>query len=164
VRRPATALAALLSAALLSSCSTGLNNQTYQPRTPADSTSAQVGDLALRGFAVELDPEGPPLVVGVVVNQGTEGDALVGATTPVAPTVQYLSQDGAPNLDLPPGRSSGSTWALLLDGMAEPLVGGTFIDVTLEFAKAGKTTISVPVRPGDLDLANREELRDPYEH
>jgi copper(I)-binding protein len=48
--------------------------------------------------------------------------------------------------------------------MAEPLVGGTFIDVTLEFAKAGKTTISVPVRPGDLDLANREELRDPYEH
>lgn len=162
VRRPVTALAAVLSVAVLSGCGTGLQAQTYQARTAGSSSSSDVDGLALRGFTIDVDPTAAPRLTGTIVNRGTENDQLVSASTPAASGVQFLSASGAPVLDLPARHTSGTDWALQFDGLAAPLVPGSFVEVTLQFAKAGRTTLSVPVRALDNGLQGRTAAQDPY--
>ena len=51
----------------------------------------------------------------------------------------------------------------MLSGLSGDLVSGQYVDVTLTFEKAGKSTeLRVPVRSGDTGLADREEAQDPY--
>ena len=159
VRRP---VIAFLCVAVLSGCGTGLHAQTYKARTAGSTSSADVDGLALRGFAIDVDPTAAPQLTGIIVNRGTKNDQLVSAATPAASGVQFLSASGSPVLELPAGRSSGSDWALQFDGLAAPLVPGTFVEVTLQFAKAGRTTLSVPVRALDNGLEGRTPARDPY--
>ena len=163
MRRPA--LAAVVSVALLSGCATGLQAQTYKARTAGSTVGTNVGSLALRGLAIDLnakDPSAPPQLCGVIVNDGTEDDQLVNATTSVASGVQFLSASGAPVLNLPAGRSSGTDWALQLQGLRASLVPGTFVTVELQFAKAGRATVSIPVRSSDNGLQGRAPAQDPY--
>ncbi len=164
MRRPVTAFllgASLLS--VLSACGTGLQAQTYKARTPGDSSNGQLGAIALRGLAIELgSTSGAVLLTGVIVNNGSEADALVNAASTDAPDVQLLTASGARQLELPARGSSGTQWALQLSGLAQAPRPGTFLAVTFEFAKAGRTTISVPVRTGDAGLADREPLQHPY--
>lgn len=163
MRRPA--LAAVVSVALLSGCATGLQAQTYKPRTAGSTVSATVDTLALRGLAIDVDVADAtkaPQLSGVIVNNGTEDDQLVNATSAVASSVQFLSASGAPVLDLPAGRTSGTDWALQLEGLRAPLVPGTFVEVQLQFAKAGRATVSVPVRTADNGLGRRTPAQNPY--
>lgn len=164
MRRPVTA--ALLSVSLLvglSACGTGLQAQVYKARTPGDSSNGQLGEIALRGLAISLgSTNGAVLLTGVIVNNGSQADALVNADSTDAPDVQLLTATGAMQLPLPAGGTSGTQWALQLGGLAQAPRPGTFLPVTFEFAKAGRVTISVPVRTGDAGLTDREPLRDPY--
>jgi hypothetical protein len=163
VRRPA--LAAVVCVALLSGCGTGLQAQTYKARTAGSTVGADVNGLALRGLAIDLDgtdATAAPQLSGVIVNNGTQDDQLVNATTSVASGVQFLSATGAPVLDIPAGRSSGTDWALQLDGLRAPLVPGSFVQVELQFAKAGRVPLSVPVRTADNGLKDRKAEQDPY--
>ncbi len=162
MRRPVTAVAAVLSVVVLSGCATGLQAQTYKARTAGSTSSGEVDGLALRGFAIDVDPTAAPRLTGIIVNHGTASDQLVSAATPAATGVQFLSASGAPVLELPAGHTSGTDWALQFDGLAAPLVPGTFVEVTLQFAKAGRTTLSVPVRAQDNGLGDRTPARDPY--
>ena len=156
------AVAAILCVTALSGCATGLQAQTYKARTAGSSSSADVDGLALRGFAIDVDPTSAPQLTGIIVNRGTDGDQLVSAATPAASGVQFLSTNGAAVLDLPAGRTSGTGWALQFDGLAAPLVPGSFVEVTLQFAKAGRTTLSVPVRSRTSSLEGRTPAQDPY--
>ncbi len=163
MRRPA--LAAVVCVALLSGCGTGLQNQTYKSRSAGSSVEANVQGLALRGLAIDVDAadaSAPAQITGVIVNNGTEDDQLVNASTVVAAGVQFLSATGAPVLNLPAGRHSGTDWALQLEGLRAPLVPGTFVEVELQFARAGRTTVSIPVRSADNGLEDREAAQDPY--
>lgn len=163
MRRPA--LAAVVSVALLSGCGTGLQAQTYKSRTAGSSVGANVDKLALRGLVIDVnaaDASAAPQLTGVIVNNGTEDDQLVNASSAAASGVQFLSKDGAPVLNLPAGRSSGTDWALQFDGLRAPLVPGTFVEVELQFARAGRTTISIPVRTSDNGLKDRKAEQDPY--
>ena len=85
MRRPA--LAAVVCVALLSGCGTGLQAQTYKARTAGSTVGADVNGLALRGLAIDLngtDATAAPQLSGVIVNNGTQDDQLVNATTSVA--------------------------------------------------------------------------------
>ncbi len=172
MRSPALAAAVLSAAVLSAGCGTGLQAQTYAPRDVAEGTNATAGSLEIRNLGVErgsmgsADPSAAPLplsiVTGVIVNTGSEADALVSATSTAAGSVQLLTPEGDQNLAIPAGGSTGADWALRLDALPAPLTPGTFITVTLTFAKAPRTTLQVPVRAGDNGLAEREELQDPY--
>lgn len=173
MRRPALAAAAVVSAAVLSAgCGTGLQAQTYQPRDVAEGTNATAGALEIRNLGIErgsigsADPSVPPtplsVVTGVIVNSGSEPDALLSASSTAAGSVQLLTPNGDQNLAIPAGGSTGADWALRLDALPAPLTPGTFITVTLTFAKAPRTTLQVPVRAGDNGLAERKPLQDPY--
>ena len=165
--RPVTAV--LLSAALLSACGTGLEAQTYKPRTPHDSTSATLGKIALRGLAVDPPAEGESLtagghavVTGVLVNTGTEDDALVDASSDAAATVALETADQQGTVPIPAAGTSGTAWSLVLDGLKADLQPGRYVTLTLVFAKAGRTTVQVPIRTTDNGLSKREVAQDPY--
>ncbi len=169
MHRPALA-AAVLSAALLSAgCGTGLQAQTYKARNAAEGTNATAGDLLLRNLGVDSVPgaagaDGTTVsaVTGVIVNSGTEADALVSATSPAAGSIQLVTTSGDPSLPIPAGGSTGAGWSLRLDALTAPLKPGAYITVTLQFAKAPRTTVQVPVRAGKGTLVDREPLQDPY--
>ena len=76
VRRPVTAVAAVLSVVVLSGCATGLQAQTYKARTAGSTSSGDVDGLALRGFAIDVDATAPPRLTGTIVNGGTVNDQL----------------------------------------------------------------------------------------
>jgi copper(I)-binding protein len=167
VSRPVTAV--LLSAALLSACGTGLEAQTYKPRTPHDSISAHVGKVAIRNLAIAAPQQGQTLAVGdraVVtgsfINEDTVPDALVDASSDIAATVVLQTDGQDPTIPIPPLGSSGTTWSLVLDGLTKELRPGQFASLTLVFAKAGRITVSVPVRAGDTGLGERKAEQDPY--
>jgi copper(I)-binding protein len=171
-RRSATA-AALLAVGLLSGCGTGLEAQTYHPRTPGDSTHATAGDLELRALAIEplqegqsFDVGGQAVVTGVFVNKGDVDDELVDATTEAAASVVLQSENDDDTVRIPAGGRSANDWVLVLDNLSAPLRPGQYVTVTLEFDKAGRTTVSVPVRAGDGSaeggLESREIEQDPY--
>lgn len=168
-RRPVTAvLAACLLSASLTACGTGLEAQNYKPRTPHDSTSATVDKLAIRNLAVQpgaegvLDAGGTALITGVIVNSGTEDDALLSATTDAASSAVLQAGGTSESVALPARGSSGTSWAIALEGLSTALLPGAYIDVTLEFEKASRTTVRVPVRTGDAGLGDREVAEDPY--
>ena len=169
MRRPVALVALTLSAALVSACGTGLEAQTYKERRAYDATHVDVDQLAVRNLSLEAvsEADGAPtgggaLLTGTVVNNGTADDALVGVQTDVASDIQLVSAAGAPQLVVPAGGTSGTEWAVQLSGLTRPIKVGEYVSVTLEFAKAGRTTVQVPVRAGDNGLKDREVAQDPY--
>jgi copper(I)-binding protein len=94
----------------------------------------------------------------VIRNGTTEDDALVSASSAAAETVEIhqttQAADGtmamAPveEIPIPAGGSAllePGGYHVMLIGLVEPLVEGTSIDLTLDFAQAGDQTVSVPV-------------------
>ena len=167
--RPVALAAVLVSAALVSACGTGLEAQTYKQRRAYDATLVDLDDLKVRNLAIEAvsEADGAPtgggaLLTGVVVNDGTTDDALVGVQTDVANDIQLVSAAGASQLDIPAGGTSGTDWAVQLSGLTRPVKVGEYVTITLEFAKAGRTTVKVPVRAGDNGLKDRQAEQDPY--
>ena len=162
--------AVVLCGAALSACGTGLEAQTYKARTPYDYTNAELGDLSLRNLAIEAPLSDGVLakgdvatLTGAVVNTGATDDALTSASSDAAATAKLLV-DGSPvtSVPVPASGTSGTTWAVSLEGLTKDLRAGQYVTVTLTFDKAGRTTLQVPVRSGDNGLGDREPLQDPY--
>jgi copper(I)-binding protein len=98
-----------------------------------------------------------------IKNTGAEADTLLKATCDAAMMVQVMetkieggvmSMAEVPGIDLPAGGSvelkSGS-YHIMLMNLKQELKEGTSISITLEFAKAGKVTLEVPVKaPGSM--------------
>lgn len=174
-RRPVPVIlaSAVLSSAALSACGTGLEAQIYKSRTPQDSTSATAGDIALRNLAVEAPTVGGALltggravVTGTFVNNGSEADALTGASSEVAASVLVrggVAGDPQERVAIPALGTSGTSWSLELTGLTQDLRPGTYLRLTLVFEHAGRVTVQVPIRTGDNGLGDREAEQDPYE-
>jgi copper(I)-binding protein len=172
-RRIATSLVALASAALLAGCGTGLEATTIKETGREDGASTDVGGLngiAVRRLHVEPGLEeghaagATAYVTGGLVNNSTSADALVGASSDAASSVT-LVVDGTPTTQvaLPAQGTAPGTWAVALNGLTEELAPASYIRVTLEFQRAGRVTLDVPVEAGDTGLKDREEAQDPYE-
>ena len=172
-RRPVTAATVLVSAALLSACGTGLHSRTYQESGREDGAVADLGGrtgVAVRHLHITPPPSGSAhgtgslaFVTGALVNNGTSADALVGASSDVAGAVTLLV-DGTPttSVAIPGLGAAPTTWSLALIGLTRDLVAATYVPVTLEFQRAGRVTLQVPVLAGDNGLSTREEAQDPY--
>lgn len=94
-----------------------------------------------------------------VTNAGPSADTLLSASSPVAARVelhQSTVEDGmsrmrpVDGLELPPGKVlkiEPGGLHLMLTGLAQPLVAGTPLLLTLQFRKAGAITLQVDVIP-----------------
>ncbi len=169
-RRPALALAVALSATLLSGCGVGLHNRTYQEHGREDGAVADIGGLAIRNLHVlppdsgsVLDVGSGALVVGGLVNKGTQDDKLVGATSDVAGAVTLLL-GGSPVTDVavPALGSADQNWSLQLGGLTRAVHVAQYVGVTLEFARAGRVTLQVPLYAGQNGLSDRTQEQNPY--
>lgn len=165
-----TVPAAVVSAAVLSACGTGLEAQTYKPSGRFDGASTTLQTVAVRNVYVQppkvgstIQASGQAVVLGVIVNPSNTADALIGASSDVAANA-VLQDDGKPvtSVPLPGGGASASTWSIALSGLTRTLHVGEYISVTLVFENAERTTLQVPVRAGENGLETRPHARDPY--
>lgn len=164
-RRSAALLtAALLAAPLVAGCAAGRNADTINTAEVTDAASADVGPLQVRNAYVAPPETGvygkggdAPLYV-TVANRGS-ADTLTAVTSPDASSVVVAAADptggssqpasgtGLP-LALPGGTAlplGPTSTHLLLQGLGRRLVSGQSVKVTLVFAAAGSTTLTVPV-------------------
>jgi copper(I)-binding protein len=171
-RRPVSLLALLVSAVALAGCGTGLEAKTYSETGRQDGAFATVGGrdgVVLQRLHVIGPDSGSTLAAGdtalvtggLVNNSGTD-DALIGASSDLSNRVTLLV-DGSPatELALPAHRAAG-TWSIVLNGLTREVHVATSITVTLEFQRAGKVTVQVPVAAGDNGLRDRTPQQDPY--
>jgi copper(I)-binding protein len=137
----------------LAGCGANFEAQTYQTRTVADGTNADVGAIAIRNLTLLAPEDGQAHSAGddaevrlTLTNDGPEDDRLVEVTTPAADAVEL--QDGGGEVDaveLPRLGTTGSTVTLQLTGLTEDLVPGRYVEMTLRFERNGEVTVSVPV-------------------
>jgi periplasmic copper chaperone A len=93
-----------------------------------------------------------------IANSGTEADALIGISSPIAAQAQMHSSTVAQGvmqmrpveaLQLPPGMTikvePGALHIMLL-GLKQPLESGAAFPLTLEFRDAGMLVVQVPVK------------------
>ena len=92
-----------------------------------------------------------------VINTGRSGDRLLSATTPVAQTVQFHKESeengisrmrALSSVELDPGAKvvfKPGDMHMMMTGLKQPLKEGETFPLTLQFEKAGKIEINVPV-------------------
>lgn len=151
-RRLALGLLAVATAMSVSACGASRDAQTYQARTNAEATGAAVGQLAIRGVAVESPRTAQGYEVGddavvtiTVVNAGADEDRLVEVTSSAAGEVAVIAGDDEGDLVVPPLGSTGDFVTLELRGLTRALRPGEYVDLSLRFADNGTTDLLVPV-------------------
>ena len=157
-------------AALLSGCGTGLQAETYQEQGRQDGADTTTGNIAVRDLHISPPATGstiattdPAVVSGVLVNSGDSADQLLSATSAAAGTAGLqVAGAVATAVPVPAHGTSPATWSIVLTGLTKDLRPGEYVDVTLVFDKAGRTTLQVPVRAGDNGLADRKAAQNPY--
>lgn len=170
-RRPVTVLAAALSALALAGCGTGLQAQTYKESGRQDSARTEQGAIAVRNVYLEAPASGDVLAQGstavlhgTFINTGTSDDALVGATSDAATSVQLqLAGQPVTSIPLKAGQPASSDATVLLQGLTRDVHVGEYVTVSLSFQDAGRTQqVQVPLRTGDSGLQDRTPAQDPY--
>ena len=75
-----------------------------------------------------------------------------------------LLVDGTPTAEVavPANGAAPTTWAVAFTDLRRPLAVTEYVPVTLEFQRAGRVTLQVPVFAGDNGLQDREPEQDPY--
>ena len=141
-----------LLALALSGCGAGLDAQTYQTRNVGDASNVDLGSLAVRNITVNppsggfTHPAGSD-VRGVfrVANRSDKPDTLLEITSDAAAEAVVL-QDGAPaELVIPANGSTEGSAGFVLRDLAEDLVTGEYVKLTLRFERAGSLDVLVPV-------------------
>lgn len=145
-RRAALAGAAATLSLALGACSASFDAPTLQQYQAAEGTSIDTGQIKLRNLLVLADAAGKGELHGVIVNDGTAADTLVGITQ--APAGTQDGQDGSwqagqvtftglkSPVDLQPGT------ALLLAGTTAASTTGA------EASATGTATPATPAAPG----------------
>ncbi|HUR51760.1 MAG TPA: copper chaperone PCu(A)C [Mycobacteriales bacterium] len=172
-RRPVSLVTLVLSAAVVAGCGTGLEAQTYTETGRQDGAFASVGGrtgVSVQRLQISGPASGSALAVGDtaflkggIANNGSTADALVGASSDLAASTTLLV-DGTPVQEVPL-RAQGiapAGWAVALTGLTREAHVGSYIDVTLDFQRAGRLTVRVPVEAGDNGLSQRTPEQDPY--
>jgi copper(I)-binding protein len=170
-RRPVTVLAAVLSAAALAGCGTGLHAKTYQEHGREDSARTEQGAIAVRNVYAEAPASGDTLTQGgtavlhgTFVNTGSSADALVGAASDAAASAQLqLDAKPATSIPLPAGQAAAGDVTVVLQGLSRDVHVGEYVTVVFTFQNAGRTEqVQVPLRTGDSGLQDRTPAQDPY--
>jgi copper(I)-binding protein len=147
---PALAVALALG---LTGCGSGLKAQNYLERTVADATNDAVGALALRNVFVQ-PPRGAQGIYTVgqdarinltVVNEGTEGDRLVQATTDAASSVAVAAPNGQAGALTVGPLATTSNYSLVLRGLTRDLRPGEYVNLSLTFQVNGTQEMLVPI-------------------
>lgn len=139
---------------LIAGCEAGTNAPTLHWHQPTDGSTAAAGpDITISNVFVLGAPIGAELAPGQnaglfmgLVNTGPP-DRLLSVSAPgVARSVQ-LPGRGITLLTQHRVLLTGPQPLVLLQDLVRPLTGGSVITITLTFANAPATTISVPVMP-----------------
>jgi copper(I)-binding protein len=190
-RRIAGAIVAAGAVLACASCAAGQNAATAEEVPSIDGTNATVGDMQLEGVAIQA-PSGSSYAAGssaplalAIVNNGDSADTLTAVTSPafsgwgIAKTAAAAAQPtptsipagsslrlGLHNLG---ASSSSSTETLVLSALAKgssPLFPGGSVSITFRFAKAGSTTLTVPVQlsttPNDASVSAPSQPGEGY--
>jgi len=121
-------------------------------------------------------PTAPGVPMGVaylsITNNGTEADALIGASSPDAAAVQFhqttISEGMArmrplSEVPIPPGATvkidPGGIHLMLVD-LKAPLEVGKFVPLVLEFRRAGRITVELAVESRDAPPAAENALSE----
>jgi copper(I)-binding protein len=126
--------------------------------SPSAGGSLTVTDAWARAAAVVDRPGGAYLVIH---NATAEPDALIGASSPAAATIEVhettrdsggmMGMHAIPRLEVAAGESvalAPGGFHLMLIGLTGPLKVGDTIDLTLRFERAGPITVQAAVREG----------------
>lgn len=162
----------LLSLALgllaLSSPGSALADDTHQHMAMGHEggAEAELGDLSITGGWARVMLPGQKAGGGylTVANKGSAADRLVAAASPAAGKVEIhsMTMKGdvmemrplADGLEIPAGGTvelQPGGFHLMFLQVAEPFRKGGTVPVTLEFARAGKVDLSLPVEAGNGD-------------
>ena len=130
---------------------------------PAVAAEAvRTGDLRIETPWARATPPATPMGAAylVIVNAGDRPDRLLGASSPVARRVQLhrtVTRDGqtgmrhqAAGIAVPAGgrvRFVPGGLHFMLMGLSRRLEPGSRVPLTLEFERAGRVTVELPVRP-----------------
>ncbi|MBW8486769.1 copper chaperone PCu(A)C [Actinomadura parmotrematis] len=164
-RVPMKAAAVAAAALLGAGCGAQIPNQTAE--APAAGVDGQVGSVLVRDMFVLGGENGAVIAAGgaaplylTLIDQPADvatagpsgavdtsagGDALTGATSPAAASVEISDAPVA----LPAGGSVkvGPQARIVLRGLKQPLDAGQNVSVRLQFRTSGAQTFSVPVLP-----------------
>jgi periplasmic copper chaperone A len=131
----------------------------------AAGTLAHAHDYTLNGLHIEHPYARPTVPMQrsggaylTIENRGKDGDKLVGASSPIAESVEIhtMAMDGnvmkmreVDGVELKPESKvemmPGHGYHLMMSGLRQPLKAGDKFPMTLTFEKAGKTEVSVVV-------------------
>lgn len=150
---------AVVAALVTSACAAGQIAQTANVKPSLDGVDRTFGHIAIRGLSIDA-PTGPSYQPGstagisvVLVNTGHQADALTGISTSAASgwgwTASSGGSGGTQRVPLPAGQhvaiGQSGEGKLTLKQTKGTIFPGTMVRLTLTFAKAGTTTIPVPV-------------------
>lgn len=175
-RRIAAAVLAVGVVLLTASCAAGQHAATADEVPAIDGTHGSVGSMQLEGVAIHAPgasafPAGASVQLAIViVNIGNSADTLTNVSSPafsgwgivktIAATSTSVPSAGTPT-SIPAGgslslglqnlgaNSASSPQTLVLSSLAKrtsPLYPGNSVKITFNFAKAGATTLTVPVQ------------------
>lgn len=152
-RRWIVAAAAFLAAPVLAGCAAGFNANTNKPYAPNEAAALiDQGAYGARGVQVPqafvLGPD-----AGAQLAQGGSAPVYLNIVSPAGDTLQAVTSDlGTAKVTSPivlEGNKLVSTGKptpqIMIEGLTKPLRGGESTQLTLQFAKAGSVTMSVPV-------------------
>lgn len=150
------AIAVLLPA--LAGCEAGLNAPTLTFHPASAGVSTTHNGIGLSNVFVLGPPLGSALPpggqAGVFLSIAAQnGDRLISVSAPG--TASSVKLAGGP-VDLPAQTQvdlSGPVPKVVLTGLANPLLGGQTVQLTLIFQQAGVVTLTVPVEPHAYDYA-----------
>jgi len=144
---------------VLAGCEAGNNaptDQWHQPTTGASATldSGRSGQIAIRNvFVLGASADDRSLPAGssaglyfALVNTGAL-DRLVSVSAPGAARSVRLPGNGVTLRVDQPVMLTGPAPGVVLDGLVRSLTGGQYVRVTMDFRRAGKVTLTVPVMP-----------------
>lgn len=142
--RLAVAVAATAAVLSVSACANGFDAATNIEYVPADGVSFDTDTVDVRNLTVVTDPGMEPWLSATLVNAGDEADTLVGAQVGATPgeLTTGSSLEVAPNATVVLGSEGGP--AITFPG--SDAAAGTWVPVTLVFAKSGEVSGDTLVR------------------
>ena len=142
----------------LAGCEAGFNAPTLEYHPAAFGAYATKNGVSIsNAFVLGPSPSGPEVAGGragvFLAITSQNGDKLVSASAPgTATSVKIL---GGP-VSVPAVGSAdltGPVPRVVLNGLANPLQGGTLVKLNLTFAEAGTIAMTVPVQPKAYEYA-----------
>lgn len=172
ITRAGLAVGGLLVATALAGCGAGQISQTATQAPAVNGTTGAAKNITLRNVHLQAVEKGDALEPGQDVDlmfiasnlSPDQGDKLVGITSEVGAVTITGNTEIAPNGLLVVGTPDGVTPLSAVEAadasdasvaLTKPIRNGLTYSFTFTFAKAGETTLSVPISAGN---APRQEV------